>query len=131
MRQETLPSHLRQYHRRMHTYRIGAAALLGVSADTVRRMANGGKLTAERDGMGHRIIPGPALAAYARQVHRTQREPTGASARNRLAGIVTDVILGDVSAHVEIQAGAFRWWRWSAASRLRSWSWSPGFRRLP
>lgn len=30
--------HLRQYDRRMHTYRIGdAAALLGVSADSVRR----------------------------------------------------------------------------------------------
>lgn len=121
MRQETLPSHLRHYHRRMHTYRIGdAAASLGVIADTVRRLADGGNLTAERDGMGHRIIPGPAPAAYAWQVHRTQREPTGSSARGRVAGIVTDVILGDVSAQVEIQAGAFRWWRWSAASRLRS-----------
>jgi hypothetical protein len=34
----------------MHTYRIGdAAALLGVSADTARRLVDGGKLTAERD----------------------------------------------------------------------------------
>lgn len=56
--------HLRQYHRRMHTYRIGdAAALLGVSADTVRRLVDGGKLTAERDDTGRRIIPGRALAA--------------------------------------------------------------------
>ncbi|MFE6664573.1 molybdopterin-binding protein [Streptomyces sp. NPDC057697] len=93
----------------MHTYRIGdAAALLGVSADTVRRLVDGGKLTAERDGTGHRIIPGPALAAYARQVHRTNRNTSGTSARNRLSGIVTDVILGDVSAQVEIQAGPFR-----------------------
>lgn len=47
----------------MHTYRIGdAAALLGVSADTVRRLVDGGKLTAERDDMGHRIIPGPGRA---------------------------------------------------------------------
>lgn len=101
--------HLRQYHRRMHTYRIGeAAALLGVSADTVRRLVDGGKLAAERDGMGRRIIPGPVLAAYARQLHRTERETAGSSARNRLSGIVTDVILGDVSAQVEIQAGPFR-----------------------
>lgn len=101
--------HLRQYHLRMHTYRIGdAAALLGVSADTVRRLVDGGKLTADRDELGRRIIPGPALAAYARQVHRAERESTGSSARNRLAGIVTDVILGDVSAQVEIQAGPFR-----------------------
>lgn len=107
--QETFPSHLRQYHQRMHTYRMGdAAALLGVSADTVRRLVDGGKLTAERDGTSHRIIPGPALAAYARQVHRTKPNATGTSARNRLSGIVTDVILGDVSAQVEIQAGPFR-----------------------
>lgn len=109
MRQETFPSHLRQYHQRMHTYRIGdAAALLGVSADTVRRLVDGGKLTAARDGQGHRIIPGPALAAYARQLHRAARESTGSSARNRFSGIVTDVTLGDVSAQVEIQAGPFR-----------------------
>ncbi|MFI5772721.1 molybdopterin-binding protein [Streptomyces sp. NPDC051658] len=93
----------------MHTYRIGdAAALLGVSADTVRRLVDGGKITAERDGTGRRIIPGPALAAYARQSRRTERDSTGSSARNRLSGIVTDVILGDVSAQVEIQAGPFR-----------------------
>ncbi|WP_406411917.1 molybdopterin-binding protein [Streptomyces sp. NBC_01614] len=93
----------------MCTFRIGdAAALLGVSADTVRRLVDGGKLTAERDDMGHRIIPGPALAAYARQLHRMERESTVSSARNRLSGIVTDVRLGDVSAQVEIQAGPFR-----------------------
>jgi molybdopterin-binding protein len=101
--------HLRQYAQRMHTYRIGdAAALLGVSTDTVRRLVDSGKLTADRDELGRRIIPGPVLAAYARQVHRAERESTGSSARNRLTGIVTDVILGDVSAQVEIQAGPYR-----------------------
>lgn len=109
MRQETFALHLRQYHRRMHTYRIGdAAALLGVSADTVRRLVDGGKLTAERDEQGRRIIPGAALAAYARQLHRAERESTGSSARNRFSGIVTEVVLGDVSAQVEVQAGPFR-----------------------
>lgn len=92
----------------MHTYRIGdAAALLGVSADTVRRLVDGGKITAERDRTGRRIIPGPALAAYARQLHRAERDSMGSSARNRFSGI-TDVILGNVSAQVEIQAGQFR-----------------------
>ncbi|MBL1086039.1 excisionase family DNA-binding protein, partial [Streptomyces actinomycinicus] len=39
----------------MHAYRIGdAAALLGVSAGTVRRLVDSGKLTAERDGLGRR-----------------------------------------------------------------------------
>ncbi|WBB57722.1 helix-turn-helix transcriptional regulator [Streptomyces sp. WMMC500] len=93
----------------MHTYRIGdAAALLGVSADTVRRLVDAGKLTAGRDEAGRRIIPGEALAAYARETHRGARESTGSSARNRFAGIVTDVHMGDVSAQVEIQAGPFR-----------------------
>lgn len=72
----------------MHTYRIGdAAALLGVSPDTRRRLVDGGKLTAERDELGRRIIPGRALAVYAREVHRAARESTGSSARNRFSGI--------------------------------------------
>lgn len=74
----------------------------------IGRLVDDGKPAAERDELGRRIIPGPALAAYARQVHRAERESTGSSARNRLSGIVTDVILGDVSAQVEIQAGPFR-----------------------
>lgn len=95
----------------MHTYRIGeAAALMGVSADTLRRWVDSGRLTAERDEQGRRIIPGPALAAFARELSRgTDREGKGvSSARNRFTGIVTEVILGDVSAQVEIQAGPFR-----------------------
>ncbi|WP_406494213.1 TOBE domain-containing protein [Streptomyces sp. NBC_00846] len=93
----------------MHTYRIGdAAALLGVSADTVRRLVDDGKPTAERDGTGRRIIPGPALAAHARRLHRAERDSTGSSARHRFSGIVTYVPLTDVSAQVGIQAGPFR-----------------------
>lgn len=93
----------------MHTYRIGDAAdLLGVSADTVRRPVDGGKLPARRDDPGRRTIRGPALAADARRMHRTERGTTGSSARNRLAGIVTDVVLGDVWARIGIQPGPFR-----------------------
>lgn len=93
----------------MHRYRIGEAAeLLGVSVDTLRRWVDAGRLPADRDEQGRRIVPGPALAAFAREAHRTGRESTGSSARNRFAGIVTEVVLGDVSAQVEIQAGPFR-----------------------
>ncbi|MGY0064733.1 TOBE domain-containing protein [Streptomyces sp. LZ34] len=93
----------------MHTYRIGdAAALVGVSADTLRRWVDGGRLRAERDEQGRRIIPGPDLAVFVRELNRGERESTGSSARNRFSGIVTEVILGDVSAQVEIQAGPFR-----------------------
>ncbi|MGI3223834.1 hypothetical protein [Streptomyces sp. 2-1] len=31
----------------------------------MRRLVDGGKLAAERDGTGRRIIPGPVLAAHA------------------------------------------------------------------
>lgn len=93
----------------MHTYRIGeAAALMGVSADTLRRWVDSGRLAAERDEQGRRIVPGPALAAFARELKREEKARSGSSARNRFAGIVTDVVLGDVSAQIEIQAGPFR-----------------------
>lgn len=100
---------MRHYHGHMHTYRIGeAAALMGVSADTLRRWVDGGRLAAERDEQGRRIIPGPALAAFARELKREEKASSGSSARNRFPGIVTEVLLGDVSAQVEIQAGPFR-----------------------
>ncbi|MFJ5774490.1 molybdopterin-binding protein [Streptomyces sp. NPDC093094] len=95
----------------MRTYRIGDAAVLpGVSADTVRRPVDGGKPVADRDGTGHRIVPGPAFAAHARQLHHGERETSASSARNRftVTVTVTDVIPGDVSVRPEIQAGPFR-----------------------
>ncbi|MFC1414004.1 molybdopterin-binding protein [Streptacidiphilus sp. N1-12] len=96
----------------MNSYRIGeAAALLGVSSDTMRRWVDAGRLVATRDEHGHRIVPGPELAAFARELARPENaeaEGLPSSARNRFGGIVTEVILGDVAAQVEIQAGPFR-----------------------
>jgi molybdopterin-binding protein len=97
----------------VHSYRIGeAATLLGVSADTMRRWVDAGRVAAERDEHGHRIIPGARLAAFARDLARPENaEAAGvpaSSARNRFRGIVTEVLLGDVAAQVEIQAGPFR-----------------------
>ncbi len=95
----------------VNPYRIGeAAAMLGVSADTMRRWVDAGRVAAERDEHGHRIIPGAQLAAFARELARTENPETGrpSSARNRFPGIVTHVVLGDVAAQVEIQAGPFR-----------------------
>ncbi|MDP5181050.1 TOBE domain-containing protein [Blastococcus sp. BMG 814] len=92
------------------TYRIAeAAALLGVSDDTVRRWVDGGRLPAHRDGGGPAVIEGADLARLATQL-REAPEPgtTPSSARNRLTGIVTNVVRDGVMAQVEIQAGPFR-----------------------
>ncbi|GLW63292.1 MerR family transcriptional regulator [Actinomadura rubrobrunea] len=96
----------------MTTFRISeAAALLGVSADTVRRWVDGGRLPAVRDEHGHRRVPGAELAAFVRdQGRRGDGEPGErfSSARNRMRGIVTDVHRDGVMAQVEMQAGPFR-----------------------
>ena len=89
-----------------------AARLLGVSADTVRRWADSGKLVARRDAGGRRLIEGASLAELARQLGRDLAAdvgPTGAhSARNRFPAIVTRVVKDTVMAQVELQAGPFR-----------------------
>jgi molybdopterin-binding protein len=91
-------------------FRIGeAAVLLGVSADTVRRWVDGGRLTAERDGHGHRVIAGADLAGFARSLGNDPDERSEqSSARNRLRGIVTNIVKDTVMAQVDIQAGPYR-----------------------
>jgi molybdopterin-binding protein len=86
-----------------------AAALLGVSDDTVRRWVDQGRLPSVQDS-GRMAIDGQALAAFAQKLADTP-EPghtAAASARNRMRGIVTRVIKDTVMAQVEMQAGPFR-----------------------
>ncbi|MBE1535405.1 TOBE domain-containing protein [Actinomadura algeriensis] len=96
----------------MGTFGIGeAAVLLGVSADTVRRWVDGGRLPAARDEHGRRRVPGAELAAFVRDQARGGAGEHGerfSSARNRMRGIVTEVLRDGVMAQVEIQAGPFR-----------------------
>ncbi|MEV8317874.1 TOBE domain-containing protein [Streptomyces sp. NPDC059900] len=96
----------------MPSYSIGqAAGLLGVSSETVRRWADGGRLRMDRDGAGNRAIDGVSLAAFAAgRAAGTHPVPPGVptSVRNAFAGIVTAVRVDDVAAQVEIQSGPHR-----------------------
>ncbi len=91
-----------------------AAALLGVSDDTVRRWADSGRIETTTQA-GRRVIDGAVLARFARE--QAAASPTGSegteliageSARNRMRGLVTRVVRDTVMAQVEIQAGPFR-----------------------
>ncbi|NHA67916.1 TOBE domain-containing protein [Phycicoccus flavus] len=87
-----------------------AAALLGVSDDTVRRMVDAGRLPATKDDAGRLVVAGADLAAVARETARPA--PVGVvadeSARNRMRGVVTGVLTDTVMAQVELQCGPFR-----------------------
>jgi molybdopterin-binding protein len=91
-------------------FRIGEAAeLLGVSADTMRRWVDAGRIAAGRDEQGHRVINGVDLAAFVQtQASDPESRADESSARNRLRGIVTAVVKDTVMAQVDIQAGPFR-----------------------
>jgi len=95
----------------MSDYTVGQAAdLLGVSADTVRRLADRGDLKVVRTPGGRRRLDGPGLARYAQQrsAGRAVPKTSPESARNHFPGLVTKVTKDKVMAQVEIQAGPFR-----------------------
>jgi molybdopterin-binding protein len=95
----------------MPSYRIGQVAdLLGVSVDTVRRLADAGRLGARRTEGGQRVIDGAALAEFmTAKRHAPERDEVIAqSARNRFQGIVTRVVKDEIVAKVELQAGPHR-----------------------
>ncbi|TGO05287.1 TOBE domain-containing protein [Serinibacter arcticus] len=91
-----------------------AAALLGVSTDTVRRRASAARIEASATA-GHTTYPAAAVARLAAEQataaasgQDTLGELGPASARNRLRGIVTRVLRDGVMAQVEVQAGPYR-----------------------
>jgi molybdopterin-binding protein len=92
-------------------FRIGQAAeLLGMSPDSVRRLADSGQLATRRTEGGHRVVDGLALARLLAE-HTGVPEAgaiVGQSARNRFSGIVTRVVKDKVAAQVELQAGPYR-----------------------
>jgi molybdopterin-binding protein len=98
----------------MPTFRIKeAASLLGVSDDTLRRWADGGRVETTTDAAGRRAVDGVALARLAQDLaeaadHTEGRTMVAHSARNRFQGLVTRVVRDTVMAQVEIQAGPYR-----------------------
>ena len=98
----------------MPTFRIKeAASLLGVSTDTLRRWADGGRIDTITDTSGRLAVDGAALARFARELaesadHAEDRMVVAHSARNRFSGLVSRVVRDGVMAQVEIQAGPHR-----------------------
>ena len=90
-----------------------AAALLGVSTDTLRRWADGGRIDMTVDASGRMAVEGTALAQLAHELAEAadsgqNRVVVAHSARNRFSGLISRVTRDTVMAQVEIQAGPHR-----------------------
>jgi molybdopterin-binding protein len=92
-------------------YRPGQLVdLLGVSADTVRRWCDEGRLETVRSEGGHRMVDGASLARFVREQQEAYApdQLLSQSARNRFRGVVTRVERDALTAIIEIRAGRFR-----------------------
>ena len=86
-----------------------AAALVGVSDDTLRRWIKSSGIVTSLDEGGRTVIAGADLAGYAARTPAPA--PAGdvlRSARNHFVGIVTAVKTDAVMAQVDMQCGPFR-----------------------
>jgi molybdopterin-binding protein len=96
------------------TFRIKeAAALMGVSYDTMRRWAESGRIEQVTDASGRLTVDGADLARLAQERAESAAYPddgvvAAQSLRNRFPGLVTRVVRDTVMAQVEIQAGPHR-----------------------
>jgi len=86
-----------------------AAALVGVSDDTLRRWIKSSGIHTSVDEGGRTVIAGADLADYAvRSSAPAQEGDVLRSARNHFVGIVTAVKTDAVMAQVDMQCGPFR-----------------------
>lgn len=85
-----------------------AAALLGISDDTLRRWIADGRLETTTDEVGRATVAGKDVAALMAQSTIEAHDAPPSSARNRFPGIVTRVERDGVMALVEMQAGPHR-----------------------
>lgn len=113
----------------MQSYRIAeAAALLGVSDDTVRRLVDAGKLPVSLDAQGRKVIAGDALASHAAAQPSAPEETFGSrvSARNRMIGLVTEVKTDGVMGQVKMRCGPFTITSLISADSVRELDLQPG-----
>ena len=90
-----------------------AAALLGVSDDTVRRWGESGRVALRKGANGRSTIAGTQLVDLLREsaagTALTDEFPTArSSSRNKITGLVTRIQVDGVMAQVDLQAGPFR-----------------------
>ncbi len=91
--------------------RIGEAAeAIGVSTDTLRRWTEDGRVQSDRTKGGQRTIARSEVTRLQAERRRAgnDRPIVAQSARNRFAGVVTNVRADTVAAVVEVQAGPHR-----------------------
>jgi molybdopterin-binding protein len=115
------------------SYRIAEAAeLLGVSDDTVRRWIDAGKLATVASS-GPTAIGGKELAALVESRARrpaAETRSSNVSARNRLTGIVTKVVMDTVMAQVEVICGPYRMVSLMSAEAATELGLEPGVRAI-
>jgi molybdopterin-binding protein len=113
----------------MTSFRIAeVASLMGVSDDTVRRWIDNEQLPAGKDDGGRFAVDGAELAAFAKAQAQASRDPStvGRSARNRLVGLVTEVVEDRVMAQVEMQCGPHRIVSLMSSEAVRDLGLEPG-----
>lgn len=90
-----------------------AAALLGVSDDTVRRWGESGRVVLRKSAHGRSTIAGTDLVDLLRESAAgsalAEEFPTArSSSRNKITGLVTRIQTDTVMAQVDLQAGPLR-----------------------
>ncbi len=118
----------------MPRHRISeAAAVVGVSDDTLRRWVDAGRVPASTGPSGRAEIDGEDLAALARELAEQGadgrvdvRRAQAVSARNRMRGVVTRVVADTVMAQVEMVCGPYRIVSLMSAEAARELGLAPG-----